>query len=79
MRLTEDLAKAWLRERALPVPPGRVAANPPEAGAAAAALGGRVAVKALVAGGRRGKAGGVRLAGNSAEAMTQRLPPIEPF
>ena len=61
MKLTEDLAKVWLRERGLPVPPGCVAASPEESRAAAASLGGRVAVKALVAGGRRGKAGGVRL------------------
>ena len=64
MRLTEDLTKAWLRERGLPVPAGSVAASPEESREAAASLGGRVAVKALVAGGRRGKAGGVRLADN---------------
>lgn len=68
MKLTEDLAKAWLRGRGLPVPRGSVAASPEEARAAASALGGRVAVKALVAAGRRGKAGGVRLAGGPVEA-----------
>ena len=68
MQLTEDLAKAWLRERGLPVPPGQVANNPAQARAAAAALGPRVAVKALVAAGRRGKAGGVRLADGPAES-----------
>ena len=68
MQLTEDLAKAWLRERGLPVPPGQVASNPAQARAAAAALGPRVAVKALVAAGRRGKAGGVRLADGPAES-----------
>ena len=68
MKLTEDLAKAWLRERGLPVPQGRVANSPAEAQAAAAALVGRVAVKALVASGRRGKAGGVRLADGPLEA-----------
>ena len=68
MQLTEDLAKAWLRERGLPVPPGQVANDPAQARAAAAALGPRVAVKALVAAGRRGKAGGVRLADGPAES-----------
>ena len=68
MKLTEDLAKEWLRERGLPVPRGQVANNPAQARAAAAALGGRVAVKALVAAGRRGRAGGVRLADGPAES-----------
>lgn len=68
MKLTEDLVKAWLRERGLPVPHGRVATSAAEAQDAAAALGGRVAVKALVATGRRGKAGGVILAGDPAAA-----------
>lgn len=62
MKLLEDSAKAWLRARELPVPDGRAASTAREAGAAARALGGRVVVKALLAAGRRGKAGGVRLA-----------------
>lgn len=62
MKLLEDRAKAWLRARHLPVPEGRAARTPEEAGAAARALSGRVAVKALVAAGRRGKAGGVKIA-----------------
>src|SRR6185436_152126 len=68
MKLLEDRAKAWLRTRGLPVPPGAVAATPEEAAERAATLGGRVAVKALVAAGRRGKAGAVKLAANAAEA-----------
>jgi len=61
MKLLEHSAKAWLRSRGLPVPEGLSAAAPDEAAAAANALGGRVAVKALVAAGRRGKGGGVKL------------------
>jgi len=75
MKLLEDRAKAWLRARALQVPEGRVATTPGEAGAIARDLGGRVAIKALVAAGRRGKAGAVRLAegGEAAEAAAQAI------
>jgi succinyl-CoA synthetase beta subunit len=62
MKLLEDRAKAWLRGRGLPAPEGAAAASVAEAREAARALGGRVAVKALVAAGRRGKAGAVNLA-----------------
>lgn len=61
MKLLEDRAKAWLGARGLPVPLGRTANSAEQASAVAAELGGRVAVKALVAAGRRGKAGGVKL------------------
>src|SRR6188472_915535 len=70
MKLLEDRAKAWLRARGLPVPPGAAAASAAQAEAAAAALGGKVAVKALVAAGRRGKAGAVKLAPTPADART---------
>ena len=75
MKLLEDRAKAWLRARALPVPEGRAAATPGEAATIARELGGRVAVKALVAAGRRGKAGGVKIAqgGAAAEAAAQAI------
>jgi succinyl-CoA synthetase beta subunit len=63
MRLTEELAKAWLRDRGLPVPEGVAVHGAAEAQAAARELGGKVAVKALVAAGRRGKGGGVQIAG----------------
>jgi succinyl-CoA synthetase beta subunit len=79
MKLLEDRAKAWLRGRRLPVPEGRAAATPGAAGAIARALGGRVAVKALVAAGRRGKAGGVRVVqgGEAAEAAAQAILGLE--
>ncbi len=68
MKLLEDRAKAWLRARDLPLPPGRAARSPQEAESAARELGGRVAVKALVAAGRRGKSGAVKLAADEAAA-----------
>src|SRR6185295_10960512 len=60
--LTEDLAKAFLRNRSLPVPAGYAADTPEAAAEAARKLGGRVVVKALIAAGRRGKANAVRFA-----------------
>ena len=69
MKLLEDSAKAWLRSRNLPVPEGCAARTVEEAGTAARALGGRVAVKALVAAGRRGKAGGVKIAEGASAAQ----------
>jgi succinyl-CoA synthetase beta subunit/citryl-CoA synthetase large subunit len=62
MRLLEDAAKEALRSAGIDVPRGAVVADAPAAALAAAALvgaGGRVAVKALVPAGRRGKAGAV--------------------
>jgi succinyl-CoA synthetase beta subunit len=72
MKLLEDSAKAFLRNRKLPVPDGCVAGTPEEAAAAARALGGRVAVKALVATGRRGKAGGVKMVEGEAAARAAK-------
>jgi succinyl-CoA synthetase beta subunit len=65
MKLLEDRAKAWLRGRGLPAPEGAAAASVAEAREAARGMGGRVAVKALVAAGRRGKAGAVALAADA--------------
>ncbi len=50
------------------MPEGGVAATPDEAAAIAGRLGGSVVVKAQVHAGGRGKAGGVKLARNAAEA-----------
>jgi succinyl-CoA synthetase beta subunit len=69
VKLLEDRAKQWLRARELPAPDGRAASTAQEAGAATRALGGRVVVKALVAAGRRGKAGGVQVAESDAAAQ----------
>jgi succinyl-CoA synthetase beta subunit len=63
MNLHEYQAKEVFRSYGIPVPSGRVAANPEEAVAAARELGGSVwVVKAQVHAGGRGKAGGVKLA-----------------
>jgi succinyl-CoA synthetase beta subunit len=63
MNLHEYQAKDVFRSHGIPVPAGKVAATPAEAGAAAGALGGSVwVVKAQVHAGGRGKAGGVNLA-----------------
>lgn len=70
MKLTEDAAKQLLRQRNLPVPPGAAAATVTGAAALAKEYGGAVAVKGLIAAGRRGKAGLVRLA-DTEEAASQ--------
>ncbi|MGI9597744.1 MAG: ATP-grasp domain-containing protein [Acidimicrobiales bacterium] len=59
MKLTEHQAKTLLAARGVPVPEGRLVTSPDEARSAAVELGGRVAVKAQVRSGGRGKAGGV--------------------
>jgi len=63
----EAEAKALLRQAGIPVPPGEIC-HDPEAAAAAVARLGPCAVKAQVPSGKRGKAGGVKLVGNAAEA-----------
>ncbi len=68
MNLHEYQARDILRQHGIPVPPGDVASTPEEARAIAARLGGRVVVKAQVHAGGRGKAGGVKLARDAAEA-----------
>jgi succinyl-CoA synthetase beta subunit len=63
----EAEAKELLRQAGIPVPPGELCRD---AEAAAAAVGrlGRSAVKAQVPSGKRGKAGGIRLVDNAAQA-----------
>ncbi|MHB8340058.1 MAG: ADP-forming succinate--CoA ligase subunit beta [Mycobacteriales bacterium] len=68
MDLFEYQAKELFRSYGVAVPRGRVAATAEEARAVAEELGGRVVVKAQVKTGGRGKAGGVRLAADAAEA-----------
>ncbi|WP_046472335.1 ADP-forming succinate--CoA ligase subunit beta [Allosalinactinospora lopnorensis] len=72
MDLFEYQAKELFAEYGVPVPQGKVASTPEEARAIAeefAAAGkSRVVVKAQVKTGGRGKAGGVKLAGDAAEA-----------
>jgi succinyl-CoA synthetase beta subunit len=68
VNLHEYQARDILRRYGIPVPAGEVARTPEEARAIAARLGGRVVVKAQVHAGGRGKAGGVKLARDAAEA-----------
>jgi succinyl-CoA synthetase beta subunit len=66
--LYEYQGKELFRRFGIPVSEGRLATSPEEARAAADELGGQVVVKAQVLTGGRGKAGGVKLADDAAEA-----------
>jgi succinyl-CoA synthetase beta subunit len=68
MDLFEHQAKELFARHGVAVPPGRVAWSPEEAEAVAAELGTTVVVKAQVQVGGRGKAGGIQLAKDPAEA-----------
>lgn len=70
MNIHEYQARDILRDHGVPVPPGGVASTPDEAEKLAAEFGGQVVVKAQVHAGGRGKAGGVKLADNAADART---------
>jgi succinyl-CoA synthetase beta subunit len=68
MDIHEYQAKEILRDHGIPVPPGEVATTAEEAERIARGYGGMVVVKAQVHTGGRGKAGGVKLAKDPAEA-----------
>ena len=68
MDLYEYQGKELLRNYGLETLPGIVAGTPGEAGRAAEALGGTVAIKAQVLTGGRGKAGGIKVVHNPREA-----------
>jgi succinyl-CoA synthetase beta subunit len=68
MDLHEYQAKERFRAAGIPVPPGEIATTPEQAEKLAAEMGGKVVVKAQVHSGGRGKAGGVKLASDAAEA-----------
>ena len=72
MKLQEHHARRLLAAQGLPVPPSLLATTPDEVAEAAASLiaagAQQVVVKAQVLVGGRGKAGGVRLAGNARQA-----------
>lgn len=68
MKVHEYQAKELFVERGLAVPDGEVATTPEEAEAIASRIGDQVVVKAQVHVGGRGKAGGVKLAKDPAEA-----------
>jgi succinyl-CoA synthetase beta subunit len=68
MKLHEYQSKTIFSKYGIPIPKGRVAATALEAKQIAEELGGRVVIKAQVLVGGRGKAGGVKLAKDPAEA-----------
>src|SRR3990170_4055472 len=68
MNLHEYQARELLREAGIPVPNGGIAHTPKDARRLAEELRGKVVVKAQVHAGGRGKAGGVKLAADPAEA-----------
>jgi succinyl-CoA synthetase beta subunit len=68
MKLHEYISKQIFAKYGVPVPEGKVAATPKEAGKIAKKLGGRVVVKAQVLVGGRGKAGGVKVVKTPKEA-----------
>ena len=68
MKIHEYQAKALLSEFGIPVPKGGVANTPAEAKRIAVELGGKVAIKAQVYAGGRGKAGGIKVADTPEEA-----------
>ncbi len=68
MDLYEYQGKELFRQVGIPVSEGRLATSPEEARTAADELGGQVVVKAQVLTGGRGKAGGIKLAADAAEA-----------
>jgi len=68
VKIHEYQAKALLSEFGIPVPKGAVATTPAEAKKIAAELGGKVAIKAQVYAGGRGKAGGIKAANTPEEA-----------
>lgn len=68
MKLHEYQSKQLFSKHGIPIPKGRVANTASEAHNIAEELGGRVVVKAQVLVGGRGKAGGVKLARDPAEA-----------
>ena len=68
MDLFEHQAKELFAQYDVPVPTGRIATTPDEAKAVAEELSGKVVVKAQVKAGGRGKAGGVKVADDAADA-----------
>ena len=68
MKIHEYQAKKLLSEYGIPIPEGKVAKTPTEAGEIAAQIGGKVVLKAQVHAGGRGRAGGIKFADSPDEA-----------
>ena len=73
MDLYEYQGKQLFKRFGIPVSEGRVATTPEEARAAAEEIGGPVVVKAQVLTGGRGKAGGIKLADDPADAEARAM------
>lgn len=69
MVIHEYQGKDLLRQHGVPLPQGQVASTPEEAADIAHKMGKKVAIKAQVHVGGRGKAGGIKLASNREEAL----------
>lgn len=69
MKLHEYQSKQIFAQHGIPIPDGRVAGTADDVRTIAEELGGRVVIKSQVLVGGRGKAGGIRLAKTSQEAM----------
>lgn len=68
MNVPEHIAKALLRDAGIVTPQGDVASNPEKAAEITRKLGTRVAIKAQIPTGKRGKSGGIAFAGTPDEA-----------
>ncbi len=68
MNVPEHIGKELLAEAGFAVPDGGLATVAEEAAAQAERIGGRVAIKAQIAAGKRGKGGGIRFASDGAAA-----------
>jgi succinyl-CoA synthetase beta subunit len=68
LKVHEYQAKAIFAQYGIPVPRGRVASAPAEAGEIATEIGDKVVIKAQVYAGGRGKAGGIKIVNNPKEA-----------
>lgn len=68
MKLHEYQSKRIFAQHGIPIPRGNVAGTPEEVRTIAKDLGGPVVIKSQVLVGGRGKAGGIKVAGNPAEA-----------
>ena len=69
MKIHEYQAKELFAKYGIPVPNGRAASNPDQAGLAAAEIGGRAVIKAQVHAGGRGRAGGIQVVNSPEEAQ----------
>jgi succinyl-CoA synthetase beta subunit len=68
LKIHEYQAKAFLAQYGIPIPKAKMTSSPVEAKEIAAGIGGKVVVKAQVYAGGRGKAGGIKMAGDPEEA-----------